>query len=138
MVNWKEVSLHRDWNCDVTFDMYMPNKVSATKNQILIVCKDTHNHPSPAPTKTSPLYANIFKSRLVNLGWKLADTTSRRILLDSGFLSNLRSQLGWAYNKNPVLANLHPLLSNNDHVKRMILDMRDVHFPMGTDFKGEV
>ena len=129
--------LHRDVQCNVIFDIYTPNNISATKNQILMVCRNAHNHPPPAPTKTPPLYTEILKSLLLNLGWKLADATPRRCLLDSGFMSNLRSQLGWSYNKNPVLPNLHPSLSNADHVKRIILDVRDTHFPAGTGFKGK-
>lgn len=129
--------LHRDIKCDVTFDIYTPKKVDLNRvPKIVLVCTNKHNHPPPIPAKTPPLYQKIFSSLLVNLGWKLADATVRRISLDSGFMRSLRAELGWTDIRDPVLANLHPSFGNVDHVKRMILDLRDSHFPAGTGFKG--
>lgn len=130
--------LRRNRKCNVTFEIYTPNVISDAQSQVLIVCRNAHTHPLPAPTKTPPIYKSILHKLLLDLKWKLADATPRRALLDTGFMASLRSQLGWPHDRNPVLSDLHPSLANDDHVKRIILDLRDTHFPSGTGFEGKV
>lgn len=67
----------------------------------------------------------------------MADATSRRVLLDSGFMSNLRQHLGWHEPRDPSLSDLHPSLGNANHVQRMILELRGEKFPGGTGFESK-
>lgn len=134
--------LHRDntgeGSCNAAFDIYVPKVFSdQERGQILIVCRNPHSHPDPAPVKTPSVYKSIFKNMLSSLTWKLADATPRGILLDSGLMSELRAKLGWNDVRDPSLADLHPSLGNADHVKRIILDLRNTYFPSGTGFAGE-
>ena len=130
--------LHKDVDCSVTFDIYTPYDQDIVRvPKIVIVCTNKHTHPPPVPAKTPPVYCQILRSILLDLGWKLADATFRRILLDTGFMMSLRKELGWTGIRDPVLANLHPSFANSDHVKRLILDLRDTHFASGTGFAGQ-
>jgi hypothetical protein len=73
---------------------------------------------------------------LLDLDWKLADATPRKLMLDSGFISGLRRSLGWTKPFDPPLAALHPSLGNLDHIRRYIDGLRKVLFPDGTGFEG--
>lgn len=129
--------LHRDVKCNTVFEIFTPYPVDLIKNrQILIVCRNPHSHPPPAPVKTPPVYLNILKSILLEMRWKLADATPRRILLDTGFMTKLRSELGWSHARDPLLTNLHYSFANMDHVLRIILDLRGTFFACGTGFAG--
>jgi hypothetical protein len=73
---------------------------------------------------------------LLDLDWKLADATPRKLMIDSGFMAGLRRALGWNKPFDPPLAALHPSLGNLDHVRRYIDELRGVLFPSGTGFEG--
>lgn len=103
---------------------------------MVVICRGPHSHPPPAPIKTPPPLAQVFRGLLTNLSWRLADATPRRILLDSGFVHGLRQVLGWSSERTPTLSDLHPSLTNLDHVRRMINVLRDEKYPNGTGFDG--
>jgi hypothetical protein len=88
------------------------------------------------PVKTPPFIVDIFKSLLLELNWKLADATPRKIMVDSGFVHSMRKHLGWDHPADPSLSDLHPSFGNLDHVRRFIADLRKTHFPDGTGFEG--
>ncbi|KAF8833986.1 hypothetical protein BDN67DRAFT_915867, partial [Paxillus ammoniavirescens] len=122
--------------CNTTYDIYVPNDL-ANCLQVLVVSRYPHNHPPPLPIKTPPQIVKCFESLLQRLEWKLADTTPRRLLLNSGFMQGLRQVLGWnSYEQDPSPHDLHPSLGNFDHLRRLINVLRSYHFPHGTRFQG--
>ncbi|KIJ32609.1 hypothetical protein M422DRAFT_265496 [Sphaerobolus stellatus SS14] len=72
-----------------------------------------------------------------DLDWQLADLTPRKLILDAGFISDLRHILGWTSIRDPVLADLHPSFGNLDHTGQFINKLRDELFPNGTGLEGE-
>ncbi|KAJ8468567.1 hypothetical protein ONZ45_g17202 [Pleurotus djamor] len=95
-----------------------------------------HSHAPPLPTKTPESVMGIFHALLLSLDWKLADTTPRKIMLDSGFMQGLRQCLQWHSLIDPSLSHLHPSLGNLDRVRRCITLLRNDFFPSGTGFAG--
>ena len=88
---------------------------------------------------TPPAIVAVFKDLLLNMEWRLADATPRRIVLDSGFMRGLKQALGWfSTQSSPVLSDLHPSLANLDHVCRLINTLRLEIYPNGTGFKGNI
>ncbi|KAH7917286.1 hypothetical protein BV22DRAFT_1108596 [Leucogyrophana mollusca] len=78
----------------------------------------------------------IFRKLLLALDWKLADATPRCLMLDTSFILGLRCCLKWNSKRDPLLSDLHPSLSNLDHVRRLINALRSERFPAGTGFEG--
>lgn len=128
----------RRWahNCPTTFDIYTPNNLEECP-RVVIVSRSPHSHPPPLPTKTPPILVSLLKSLLKDLGWKLADATPRRVVLDSAFMHSLRSHLGWSGIRDPVFSDLHPSLENLDHVRRCINILRNDYYPEGTGLAGK-
>ena len=123
--------------CHASFTIYTPNDLVACP-KILILCKGPHSHLQPPPTKTPQHYQKVFSSLLLaSMGWKLADATPRRIMVDSGFIQGLRAYLNWNHIFDPTLSDLHPSFGNSDHTRRYINKLRLEFFPEGTGFKGE-
>ncbi|KAJ6565296.1 hypothetical protein DFH09DRAFT_919678 [Mycena vulgaris] len=122
-------------NCSAKFDIYTPYDLSDCP-RIVVVCLNPHSHPDPRPAKTPPPLLEVFRSLLLDLDWKLADATPRKLMIDSGFMAGLRRALGWNKPFDPPLAALHPSLGNLDHVRRYIDKLRGVLFPSGTGFEG--
>ncbi|KAF5382081.1 hypothetical protein D9615_004312 [Tricholomella constricta] len=94
-----------------------------------------------SPTKsilaqTPPILSNLLESLFRNMGWKLADVTPRKALLDSNFMFALRKHLGWQRLVDPTLSDLHPSLGNLDYVRRHIDVLRAELFPSGTGWSG--
>lgn len=123
--------------CKTKFDIYTPNDLAACP-QVLVICSNIHSHPPPALVKTPEAIQVIFYKLLLTLGWKLADATPRRILLDSAFIQALRAQLDWKESRNPTLSDLHPSLGNSDHAWCLINSLRFDEFPSGTGFEGAI
>ncbi|KIJ30982.1 hypothetical protein M422DRAFT_267397 [Sphaerobolus stellatus SS14] len=71
---------------------------------------------------------------LASLDWRLTDVTSRRVLLDSGFMTGLREVLKWNGQIDPSLLNLHPSFGNADHTKCLINTLREKRYPNRTGF----
>ncbi|KAJ6477249.1 hypothetical protein DFH09DRAFT_1293043 [Mycena vulgaris] len=122
-------------NCTAKFDIYTPYDLFDCP-RIVIICKNPHSHPNPHPVKTPPPLLEVFRSLLLDLDWKLADATPRKLMIDSGFMGGLRRALNWSKPFDPPLAALHPSLGNLDHVRRYIEELRDFLFPNGTGFEG--
>ncbi|KIJ51998.1 hypothetical protein M422DRAFT_243573 [Sphaerobolus stellatus SS14] len=116
-------------------DVYYPNE-AALNPWIIMVCQHPHTHPDPRPTWTPQIIEDSFLLLLETLGWRLADATPRRIILDAAFMTGLRNILGWQGVLDPSLSDLHPSLGNFDHTARLINKLRSEHFPHGTGFKG--
>ncbi|KAF7969562.1 hypothetical protein HWV62_26919 [Athelia sp. TMB] len=127
----------RRWSnsCPTIYDIYVPQDLHACP-QVVVVSRHPHSHPPPLPVKTPGAFVELFKSLLLELDWKLADATPRRILLDSAFMAGLRRKMEWTGRRDPVLSDLHPSLGNLDHVRRYINALRAEHFPAGTGFEG--
>lgn len=81
--------------------------------------------------KTPPALCSIFTSLLVHLGWKLASATPQKIVIDSGFILSLQKHLVWVNSSDPLLSDLHPSLSNLDHVRWYINSLCNELFPHG-------
>ncbi|KZP33349.1 hypothetical protein FIBSPDRAFT_718116, partial [Athelia psychrophila] len=132
-----EQGILRRWsnNCPTTYDIYVPQDLS-TCPEIIVVSSHPHSHPPPLPVKTPGVFVVLLRSLLLELNWKLADATPRRILLDSAFMAGLRRKMAWTGRRDPVLSDLHPSLCNLDHIRRYINTLRLEHFPAGTGFEG--
>ncbi|KAJ7505090.1 hypothetical protein B0H11DRAFT_1709164 [Mycena galericulata] len=122
-------------NCTATFDIYTPYDLADCPG-VVIICGNPHSHADPYPVKTPPPLLEVFRSLLLDLDWKLADATPRKLMIDSGFMGSLRRSLGWSKPFDPPLSALHPSFGNLDHVRRYIDELRDVLFPNGTGFEG--
>ncbi|KAK7032946.1 hypothetical protein R3P38DRAFT_2773440 [Favolaschia claudopus] len=122
-------------NCNARFDIYTPYDLAECP-KIVVICRDPHSHVDPHPVKTPPPLLEIFRTLLLELDWKLADMTPRKLMLDSGFVGSLRRALGWNRPFDPPLAALHSSLGNLDHVRRYIDELRHVLFPEGTGFEA--
>ncbi|KAJ7147499.1 hypothetical protein C8R43DRAFT_1129734 [Mycena crocata] len=121
-------------NCNAKFDIYTPYNIFDCP-RVVIICTDTHSHANPPASKTPPPLLEVFRSLLLDLDWKLADATPRKLMVDSGFMGSLRRKLGWSKPFDPPLSALHPSLGNLDHVRRYIEELRAVLFPQGTGFE---
>ncbi|KAF8592569.1 hypothetical protein K439DRAFT_1324584 [Ramaria rubella] len=121
--------------CPAVFEFYYPYDLDLCP-YILLVCRNPHSHVNPKSSKTPQAVLDVFNSLPKDLGWKLADATLRRIILDSAFVNGLRHALGWAELCDPTLGDLHPSLSNADHAVQMINKLRDHHYPQGTGLEG--
>jgi hypothetical protein len=122
-------------DCKTKFTIYTPNDISACP-RIVILLQGPHSHPDPAPVKTPTPVVKLLDALLLELDWKLADATPRKILLDSGFILSLRRHLQWSDLADPSLSDLHPSLGNSDHVRRHIIQLRRTYFPKGIGFEG--
>ncbi|KIJ38133.1 hypothetical protein M422DRAFT_259286 [Sphaerobolus stellatus SS14] len=121
--------------CSARFEIYYPNDTSLNP-WIAMVCRNPHSHSDPRATRTPRAIEELFNSLLNTLGWKLADATPRKIILDAAFMTRLRNILGWAGLRDPSLSDLHPSLGNFDHTARLINKLRLEQFPHGTGFQG--
>jgi len=130
------VLLKWDHQCTAKFDIYMPEDLAAC-SQVVVICRNPHSHALPAPVKTPPSLVNLFQSLLLDMDWRLADATPRRIMLDSGFMKGLRTSLGWVSDRTPCLSDIHPSLANLDHVRCLINVFRLKNYPLGTGFEGD-
>ncbi|KAJ7778963.1 hypothetical protein B0H16DRAFT_1838049 [Mycena metata] len=122
-------------DCAATFDIYTPYNLEDCP-RVVIICRNPHSHAHPHPVKTPPPLLEVFRSLLLDLDWKLADATPRKLMIDSGFMAAFRRALGWNKRFDPPLAALHQSLGNMDHVRRYIDELRFVLFPDGTGFEG--
>ncbi|KAJ7860303.1 hypothetical protein B0H13DRAFT_2569623 [Mycena leptocephala] len=122
-------------NCTATFDIYTPYNLFDCP-RVVVICRNPHSHPNPDPVKTPPPLLEILRSLLLDLEWKLADATPRKLVLDSGFMNSFRRALGWKKPFDPPLSALHPSLGNLDHVRRYIDELRHDLFPESTGFEG--
>ncbi|KAJ7825992.1 hypothetical protein B0H14DRAFT_2368572, partial [Mycena olivaceomarginata] len=122
-------------NCTATFDVYTPYDLFNCP-RVVVICRNPHSHPNPGPVKTPPPLLEILRSLLLDLDWKLADATPRKLVLDSGFMNSFCCTLGWNKPFNPPLSALHPSLGSLDHVRRYIDELRHDLFPDGTGFEG--
>ncbi|KAF8583185.1 hypothetical protein K439DRAFT_1507081, partial [Ramaria rubella] len=121
--------------CAARFETYCPYDLDRCP-YFLLVCRNPHSHLDPVPSKTPRTLIHIFNQLLDGLGWKLADATPRRIILDSAFMSGLQKALGWKGQRDPTLSDLHPSLGNADHAARLINNLRETYYPYGTGLKG--
>lgn len=122
-------------NCGTNFIVLTPNDLTACP-KVLIISKNPHSHPPPFPVKTPPAIKKLLCALLIDMGWRLADATPRKILIDSGFMAGFRSLLKWNQERDPSLSDLHPSLGNLDHVRRIIDNIRQEIYPQGTGFEG--
>ncbi|KAF9231054.1 hypothetical protein BU15DRAFT_29339, partial [Melanogaster broomeanus] len=126
-------TLAREMKCTSTFYIYVPQDLAACP-RVVVVCRNPHSHPPPAPIATPPPLIATFSELLHDMHWQLADATPRRVMLDSGFVRGLRKELGWNSDHTPSLSDLHPSLANLDHVRRLINTVRLQKFPNGTGY----
>ncbi|KAF7333550.1 hypothetical protein MSAN_02419900 [Mycena sanguinolenta] len=103
-------------NYPATFDIYTPHDL--------------------ANFKTPPPLLEVFRTLLLELDWKLADVTPRKLMLDSGFMASFRRILGWEKRFDPPIDALHLSFGNLEHVRRYIDELRHCLFPDGTGFEG--
>ncbi|KAF8833796.1 hypothetical protein BDN67DRAFT_998876 [Paxillus ammoniavirescens] len=130
----------RKWgsHCKATYQIFVPHDLNACP-RILILCRNPHTHPPPAPVKTPPPLKALFHELLSLLHWKLADATPRRIFLDTAFIDGLHRALEWdsvAMGRDATLSDLHPSFANLDHTQRLINKMRAECYPRGTGYDG--
>ncbi|KAF8589348.1 hypothetical protein K439DRAFT_1612787 [Ramaria rubella] len=98
--------------CPAVFEFYYPYDLNSCP-YVLLVCRNPHSHVNPKPSKTPQAVLDVFNSLLEDLGWKLADATPQRIILDSAFVNGLRRALGWVELCDLTLGDLHPSLSTS-------------------------
>ncbi|KAG1801282.1 uncharacterized protein BJ212DRAFT_1286563, partial [Suillus subaureus] len=125
-------------NCSAKYNIFTPHDLHACP-RILIVCRNPHSHPPPAPVKTPPGLVNVVHGLLALMKWKLADATPRQIFLDTTFVEGLHHALAWdltSCGRDAILQDLHPSLANLDHVQRLITTLQNKKYPSGTGFEG--
>ncbi|KIJ34590.1 hypothetical protein M422DRAFT_263371 [Sphaerobolus stellatus SS14] len=105
------------------FEVYYPNDTSMNP-WIVMVCCNPHSHPDPHATRTPRAIEELFNSLLNTLGWKLADATPHKIILDAAFMTGLCKILCWDGLQDPSLSDLHPSLGNFDHTAHLINKLR--------------
>jgi hypothetical protein len=106
--------------------------------RVVLLCRNPHLHARPPRSKTPKIIEDIFQSLLLQLGWRLADATARRITTNQLFVDGLKRVLGWSNLQwDPVPSDLHPSLGNHDHTALLINKIREPLYPDGTDFEGE-
>lgn len=122
--------------------MYIPEDLEMCP-KVLMVCRNPHNHTPPPRTKTPRVILDIFINKLRRLGWKLADTTPRRLERDDQFVEDLKHTLRWSHpahpsgpQRKPLLSDLHPSMQNLDKVQYIIDEVIQKEYPDGTDWKG--
>jgi hypothetical protein len=128
--------MERTEKCPARFEFYYPYNMEQCP-YILLICRNPHSHADPTPSKTPQAVVEVFNELLEGLGWRLADATPRRIILDSIFLTGMRQALGWVGICDPTLGDLHPSLSNSDHTARLINTLRQNYYPHGTGLEGD-
>lgn len=121
--------------CKCCFEIFVPNNLVQCP-YILIVSRHPHSHNNPPRTKTPETIRQVFCSLLEPLGWRLADATPCRLLLDNTFIHGLRQVLEWIELRDPGLSDLHPSLVNYDHAARLIDCLRYENYPEGTGIEG--
>ena len=121
--------------CSVRFRVYEPlEEFRADCPYILITSFGAHSHPIPLPTKTPPTVRTQIFELLEELSEDLPDITPRRFLrhpLVRSFLASKFPQI-----PRPTLSDLHISLSNRSHVKAYIKQVKDIHCPLGTGWRG--
>lgn len=128
--------MSRDIKCAAKFRIFEPHDLVAHPH-IVVVCTSPHSHQAPERSMTPPLLREALDALLLDMRWRLADATPRRIVRDSGFMANLRHLLHWGDTPHdPVLSDLHPSLGNLDHLAYLIDALRKPIYPRGTDFEG--
>lgn len=122
-------------NCQTAFRVFEPlEDYRAVCPRVLVVCRGSHSHPIPRPSKTPPLIRfQIFKL-LEGLGTDLADLTPRRFLRHTTTLSHLQNTFPRI--PNPTLSDLHVSLSNREHLRVYIERAKAEAFPEGTGWEG--
>lgn len=121
--------------CHSTFRVFEPWESHRKEcPMILVVCGGPHRHPIPLPTKTPQLIRHELTELLARLDLDLPDMTPRRFLRHSALRVHLSTRLPSVV--NPMLSDLHPSLSNRDHLRVIIAAVQKEKFPHGTGWKG--
>ncbi|KIJ48282.1 hypothetical protein M422DRAFT_248087 [Sphaerobolus stellatus SS14] len=89
----RRFTLRRSLKCPAKFEFFTPDLTSTP--WVVLVCQNPHNHPQPIPSSTPKAIVKVFNNLLKDLDWRLADLTPRKLILDAGFISDLRHILGW-------------------------------------------
>ncbi|KAG8927110.1 hypothetical protein FRC02_008453 [Tulasnella sp. 418] len=121
--------------CPAKFSFYIPYDLEQHPFSVLVTT-NPHSHPPPKRSKTPRVYEDIFRALLVEEHWRIADATPRRLQRSESFVRSLRAQLKWEGLRNPVLSDLHPSLGNDNRVAYLINQVKEIHFPDGTDWEG--
>ncbi|KZP03615.1 hypothetical protein FIBSPDRAFT_768689, partial [Athelia psychrophila] len=123
--------------CQSTFRCFEPLEgYRAACPRVLIVCRYSHTHPIPLPTKTPPSIRQQVFSLLSSIEQDLPDLTSRRFLRHSVTRAYLHDH--FPTTPSPSLADLHISLANRAHVNTYIVQVQNRCFPLGTGWKGLV
>ncbi|KAH9483415.1 hypothetical protein JR316_0002881 [Psilocybe cubensis] len=122
--------------CKVTVRTYEPVSDDDLKRcpQILMVVRGVHRHPIPIPTKTPPSILRSILQLLQQMGDSLPDLTPRRLLRHPLMKSFLHQRL--PHIPTPMLLDLHPSLSNREHLRVYIEKVKNEKYPMGTGWEG--
>jgi len=103
---------------------------------LLVITQGGHSHPIPLPEKTPAGIRTDLFSLLESLGEDLPDMTPRAFLRHptvQAFLTRRFPNI-----QNPTLSHLHSSLANRSHLHTYIEQAKMIHFPKGTDWKGEL
>lgn len=125
--------------CTAKFFSFHPDSEDDWRRspKAVVICANPHTHPEPAPIRTPPAIENVLEGLLTEQGWRIGDCTARRLAVNQGFISGLRQALpNPPVDRDPILADLHPSLANEDHANVLIGKVRDQFYPDGTGFKG--
>lgn len=88
----KLVKANKAKGCPTHFEIYEPDNLHECP-YVLMVCRNPHSHPNPSRIRTPKSIRTKFTDLMCRLDWRLADATPRRLLLDNGFMSDLRNIL---------------------------------------------
>ncbi|KAF7294020.1 hypothetical protein MKEN_01448100 [Mycena kentingensis (nom. inval.)] len=121
--------------CRCRFTMYEPLEEYRDECPwILVVCRGSHPHPVPLPTKTPPILRDAIFKLLLSIDYDLPDLTPRRLLRHATTVAFLKREL--PHLDNPMLVDLHPSLGNRDHIRAYIVQVQKDVFPRGTGWDG--
>ena len=122
--------------CKTTFMVYEPKAFErAAYPYVLVVCNGAHTHPVPLPTKTPQAIQTTMLEMLHGMEEALPDATPRRVMRDASVRAQLHKLL--PHIRDPTLSDLHPSLSNKDHIRSYLRSVKEDVFPFGTGWEGE-
>ncbi|KAJ7727275.1 hypothetical protein B0H14DRAFT_3518892 [Mycena olivaceomarginata] len=120
-------------DCDVKFRVWFSTNLQECPF-VLVTLQGIHRHPIPLPEKTPQVLRSQILQLLHTVRHDLPDMTPRRFLRHP----TLKSFLIQVFPSHPTatLTTLHPSLANRAHLAAYIAQVREEHFPHGTDWKG--
>ncbi|KAK0502142.1 hypothetical protein EDD18DRAFT_1346711 [Armillaria luteobubalina] len=102
--------------------------------KILLICHSPHTHPIPLPTTTPVQIKAEIKALIHSLEHELADMTPQCFCQHPAVINRVKELCPAV--EEPMVAHLHPLLANLDHIASYIHTEVKAVLPHGTGWDG--